>query len=606
MTFSTFSQYLQKLVGVTGRLEITKVLAELFDSLAVDEVKPVCYLILGQLRPAYEGLEFQVASKMVIKAMARVGGSSDDQPTLASNSLFGEVDYSQAEDQIASDYKKIGDLGDVAATALAHQKNSTLSVSEVYQRLISLAEAHGVGSQDQKIRLLADLLSELDAVSAKFVIRMIMGKLRLGFSTMTVIDGLSWARTGGKADREMLETAWQKQTDIGHLAEVYLAAKSDQDRQRVLSQYTVTVGVPVVPALCQRLATAAEVIAKMTEVLVEPKYDGVRVQIHFRRGTQNQPALLRTFTRSLEESTAMFPELQQLADYIQCDECILDGEAIGYDPTTGTLKAFQETITRKRKHDVAETASAIPLRFFVFDILTKDGVSLIDKNMRDRKDELKNLFKENRTFVLTPYEIASTPEEIQRLHAEALAEGLEGVVMKQAVSPYQSGRKGWAWVKMKEVEGTRGKLLDTVDAVVMGYYEGRGKRTEFGLGAFLVGVLNENQEIVTLAKIGTGLSDDQFRELFQLLKPHQTTEKPAPYHVAKLLIPDMWVKPSVVVEVAADELTVSPQHTAGVALRFPRLIRFRGDKTWQQATTQSELKTLMPVVTDEKSETSNR
>ncbi len=589
MTFAEFATYLQTLDGISSRLEITGVLAKLFKDLKPTEVQPACNFLLGQLRPAYEGREFQVATKSVIKSLVRLTPAKAAQ----TQTLFAEPDWSTVELELNQRYQKLGDIGDLAAEVTVSQHpTQQLTLTQVYERLLAIADARGAGSQDQKIQLLSELLQELDGVSAKFVTRMIIGKLRLGFSTMTIIDALSWTMTGSKAERDLLEAAWQKQTDIGHLAELYLSHHREADRQQQLAAYSIEVGVPVTPALCQRLETAAEVIAKMDHVFVEPKYDGVRVQIHYRRATAKQPELIRSFSRSLEVSTEMFPELSQLGEVVNCDECVLDGEAIGFDPTTGKLKPFQETITRKRKHGVAETAAQIPLKFFVFDVLALDGKTLIQEKLQDRKELLKKLFKKNEVFLTTPYELADKPEAVQQLHTQALAEGLEGVVIKQVVSNYQPGRKGWAWVKMKEAEGTRGKLLDTIDAVVMGYYQGRGKRTEFGLGAFLVGVLDAEGQVVTLAKIGTGLSDEQFRTLHTTLKPHQVSTAPAVYQVAKALIPDVWVEPSLVVEVAADELTTSPQHTAGLALRFPRLVRFRPDKKWQDATTLVEVKQL--------------
>jgi DNA ligase-1 len=195
-------------------------------------------------------------------------------------------------------------------------------------------------------------------------------------------------------------------------------------------------------------------------------------------------------------------------------------------------------------------------------------------------------------FFETPYIITNDPDELRTYHEHQLAEGLEGAVIKQLDSEYQSGRKGWNWVKIKEEEGTRGKLRDTLDCVVMGLYAGRGKRTEFGLGAFLVGVLDAEQRIKTIAKIGTGLSDEQFRELKKKTEPLMVESPPALYEVSKALVPDIWLQPSVVVEVAADEITRSPQHTAGVALRFPRLVRFREDKAWADVTTLAEVTQL--------------
>ena len=177
------------------------------------------------------------------------------------------------------------------------------------------------------------------------------------------------------------------------------------------------------------------------------------------------------------------------------------------------------------------------------------------------------------------------------MHQKYLKMGLEGVVVKKANAGYVSGRTGWNWVKMKEVEGTRGKLSDTVDCVIMGYSSGKGKRVGFGVGQFLAGI-REKDTYKTITKVGTGLTDEQFRELRKRLETVKIQEKPKEYDVNKYLTPDFWVLPDVVVELAADEITISPKHTAGLALRFPRLVKFRDDKKGDQVTTLGELKAM--------------
>lgn len=573
MLFHTFAQQLAELEKVSSRLTMTEILAALYRELEDHERLVASYLLQGQLRPPYEALEFQVAVKTVIKALARIAGE-------------------QSEAEVTHLYKQLGDLGEVAEQVKAGSTNhAELSITAVYDALTVIAEEHGVGSQEKKLEGLTQLLRSVDGLSAKFITRIVLGRLRLGFSTMTMIDALSWAMTGAKAESKELELAYQKKADIAKLAQTYLKHTKPESRREALEKYTVEVGVPIVPALCQRLNTYAEIIAKMQTVIAEPKFDGLRVQIHVLRSADGHTTV-RTFTRNLEETSAMFPELQTVVDDLNCESCILDAEAIGYDPQTGDLLPFQETITRKRKHDVAETALSVPVRFYVFDVLAVDGQSFLDKKLRDRKDELKKLFKQNRVLYQTEYITTSNPDELRTFHETKLAEGLEGAVMKQVDSRYQPGRKGWSWVKIKEEEGAQGKLKDTLDCVVLGYYAGRGKRTQFGLGAFLVGILDGKDMIKTIAKIGTGLSDEQFRELKQRCQPLLTKEQPSNYDVHKNLVPDAWTLPGLVVEVAADEVTKSPVHTAGWALRFPRLVRFRDDKRWDQITTTKELALL--------------
>jgi DNA ligase-1 len=595
MYFSTFAVYLSELEQRAARLEMTKVLSEVFRTLEPDEIQQASYLLLGGLTPQYLSLEFQLSTKMVLRALARLKADVAQESMAASQTLFGELDFSSSETEVTKQYKMIGDLGVVAESIArdaqlqqAGDLSEKLSILEVFAQLCEIAREAGAGSQDRKVRSLVALLSALDPLSVRYVVRIVIGKMRLGFSTMTLLDALSWAVVGDKSDSAALELAYQKKADIGALATTYLYGDREL-RQERLASYSVAVGIPVVPALCQRLNSAHEIIEKMTEVLAEPKYDGLRVQIHVKKGADG---LLRTYTRNLEETTHMFPELLTALDELKCDSCILDGEAIGYDRQTGQLQTFQMTVTRKRKHEIASAAAAVPMRFYIFDVLELNGTVLLDHPLRERKELLKGVFRDSEVLVHAPFIITSDPEVLRSFHVAALAEGLEGAVMKKTNSVYQSGRKGWSWVKIKEEEGMSGKLSDTLDLVVMGYYVGRGKRASFGLGAFLVGALAEDDTVVTIAKIGTGLTDEQFRELKQRADALATTVQPEQYVVPKDLLPDAWLKPELVVEIAADELTNSPLHSAGVALRFPRLVKFRDDKTWEQATTTTELQTV--------------
>lgn len=607
MLFSEFSQYLQQLETTPSRIAMTEILAELFQKFENDEVVFACYLMQGRLVPKYESLEFQLSVKMILRALSRLeselSDGSEKKVSGESQSLFAEVDDSfspEQEDSAQKDmtqrYKKIGDLGILAEEIVAEHfsKNGaddSLTITQVYKKLVVLAEEGGTGSQERKLDQLVTLFKEIDPVSAKFVARIIIGKLRLGFSTMTMFDALSWAKYGDKSFSKNLEMAYQKKADIGKLAQAYLQnTVSDQD-QSILDSYAVEAGVPVVPALCQRLNTAQEIIDKMKEVIVEPKYDGLRVQIHFQRAGFENGTQVRAFTRNLEDVSHMFPELHQLKDVTDAETLILDSEAIGYDTETGNLLPFQETITRKRKHDIEHASEKVPIKFFVFDVLYLNGKEHISEPLLERKETLKKVFQDGKTFTEAPYLITKDPQQLREYHEEQLANGLEGAVMKKVSSRYLGGRKGWRWVKIKEEEGTSGKLKDTLDVVVMGYYFGRGKRSQFGIGALLVGVLDDDG-VKTIAKIGTGLTEERLVSLKNKCDEIQSSQKPKMYIVDDALSPDVWAYPELVIEVAADEITRSPNHTAGVALRFPRLMTVRKDKSWQEATTLKELESF--------------
>jgi DNA ligase-1 len=593
MKFQKLAEYFSKLEATTSRLEITAILADLLKEASAEEVAKICYLSLGQLAPLYAGVEFNLAEKLMIKVLAKAFG--------------------QKEEKIRQEFKAIGDLGETAyklkipnsnppaggqipnklqiPACPAGRQNSKLTVNQVYERLLKIAKESGEGSVERKIEKMAALINELDPLSAKYVVRIPLGRLRLGFSELTILDALSWMLVGDKSKREEIEAAYNVRADVGEIAKQFKILNLKFKIERVKPQ----VGIPIMPALCQRLPTPEEMIKKMGLVAAEPKFDGTRLQVHFRR-----PDLVAIFTRNLENVTAMFPDIVEgVKKEVWAKEAILDGEAIGFDPKTGKFLPFQETIKRKRKYEIDKKAKEIPLKYFVFDILYKDGESLLNLPLEKRRKILeKTLLPTNKRVVVTPQIITNNSEELRRFHDEQIAKGLEGAVVKKWQAAYEPGRRGYTWVKFKaEKKGKRGGgLKDTLDCVVMGYYKGKGKRAVFGIGAFLVGVReSENSDrFLTISKIGTGLTDEQWRELkfkIENLKL-KTEEKPKQYLVDKNLVPDVWAVPGLVVEIEADNITVSPVHTAGLALRFPRLLRFREDKSPEQATTLAEAKKL--------------
>jgi DNA ligase-1 len=602
MTFSEFSQKLLKpLEATSSKLEQTALLAEFLKQLQPDlaepsEVKPYLYLSLGQLGPVYANPQTNVGIAFMLRALAQLHPSEGQ-------SLFGDAGADPTElKRLSKRYKQLGDIGSLAQEVKEQFTNqsyadnfekSNLDVLEVFNFLIELTQTSGEGSQEEKVYQLAQLFKQIDPLSSRFVSRIVLGNLRLGFSDKTWLDALSWYLSGDKSHRAVLDQTYQRHPDIGAIAEKVVGGGLE-----AAAQLDVTLGVPVIPALADRLKTSQEMIAKMGEVFVEPKYDGTRVQIHWDADKQE----LHTFTRNLEENTLMFPELKRLLEDINAQSVILDCEAVGYDPATNGLVVFQQTIKRKRKHDIEAVMAEIPLRFFVFDLLYLDGKSLLRFPLEERKAKLKSILSSvhSADLVLSPYIKTSDPVELREFHTEQLLNGYEGVVVKKLQGNYEAGRKAFNWVKFKEAEGTTAKLSDTIDAVVVGYYYGRGKRTAFGLGAFLIAIQNEKSDhLVTIAKIGTGLTDDQWREMKQraddvLAERGSVSANTAnlSVEIPDLLTPDVMLPPGIVVEVAADEITQSPTHTAGLALRFPRLVKFRDDKSVEQITTLAEMEKI--------------
>ena len=564
MKFKSFAKYLDNLERTSSRIEITKILAELFGKVDSSEIDKTIYLSLGYLAPSYKGVVFNLADRLMVQAVAQA--------------------FNKEPKEVLEVYKQKGDLGNVAED-LSRTSGKDISVTEVYSLLEKIAKDEGEGSVERKVAGIASLLSKLDPLSRRFVTRIPIGRLRLGFSDKTVLDALSWMKRGDKSVKDDLEKAYRVLPDVGLIAQKVKKVGV----KKTAESASIEIGVPILPMLTQRLKSPKEMIEKMGEVSVEPKLDGLRIQIHFKKG---QP--VKTFTRNLNETSWMFPELENISNHVKGGTLILDTEAIGVDENTAKLANFQTTMTRRRKHDIEKKTSSVPIKFYVFDILLSGTKNLMGKTYKERREELKKVVKQGKLFTIVENTYTKDPATIAKLNKEEKQKGLEGIMIKRADSKYVPGRTGWRWVKMKEAELEAAKLADTIDAVVMGYTRGKGKRAGFGIGQFLAGVV-DGESVKTITKVGTGLTDEQFKELNKRLSKIRTEKKPKGYKVDKNLEPDYWVEPKQIVEIAADEITKSPNHTVGLALRFPRLIKFRDDKSLKETTDLKEIKRLFKL-----------
>ena len=566
MTFFEFSGYLDRLESTSSRNELVKTLAELYSKTSPDEIQPLTYLIQGRLVPFFEPVEIGLGEKLAIAAIAQAFATPGDEVT----KLFGQI----------------GDLGLVAAKLSAHGSTVALPVTEVHARLMEIAGAAGAGSVEKKRSQFAALLNQVDPMSAKHLVRIALGRLRLGIGDPTVLDALSFARKGDRSLRPVLEGAYNRVSDLGLIAKTFWSGGEDE-----VNALKVTVGRPIRSQLAERLPNPEAVIKRLGLVAVQPKYDGIRVQIH-KDGSE-----VRVFSRNLEDYTLMFSELTAAARGLSDDTLILDGEAIAYSKDLEQYLPFQLTASRRRQHGIEQAALELPLVAFVFDILYRNGRDLTELPYEERLALVDEVIAGSTVLLPAPIIKTDSVEVLTRTLLDSISQGLEGVVVKRPDSKYQAGARNFNWVKLKR--HTSGELNDTVDLVLLGYYFGKGKRAEFGVGALLGGVYDaENDRFATITKLGTGLSDAEWRQIHERADKLQVDQRPA--RVDSILVPDVWLQPEVVVEVMADEITPSPRHTAGrvgdepgFALRFPRIVSFRGaDKRAEDATTVKEIAEL--------------
>ncbi|HUD43950.1 MAG TPA: ATP-dependent DNA ligase [Patescibacteria group bacterium] len=590
MQFKELTSFFEKMEQTASRLTLISILSDLFKASHKDEICQIVYLAQGRVAPFYAPIEIGMADKNVAAAIG--------------------LAYGVEREKVLQMYDKLGDMGTVAAQLSKEQraKSKELTVDHVFQTLTEIAHTGGEGSVDKKQKTLVELLQQCDEISAKHLVRIPLGNNRLGIGDPTILDGLATAKLGDKLNRKLLEKAYNETSDLGLIATTLWEGGLE-----AVQKLKITVGRPIRSELCERLPNPEKVFEKMGEsVHATPKYDGFRVQIH-KNGDK-----VEMFSRNLEDMTHMFPDLiEGVKKQIKVKSVILDSEAMAYQPESEEFLPFQETTKRRRKHNIEEVAKNLPLKAFVFDILYYDGKSLIDIPLVERMEYIKKTISGDEVLIPAPAKILTKPEDLQLMLDDSISKGLEGVVVKKLDSPYQAGGRNFNWVKLKR--HSSGELQDTVDCVILGYIFGRGKRTAFGAGALLVGVYDEKaDEFVSVSKIGTGLTDEEWQSIKQRTKSIEQKTKPA--RINSIIVPSVWVRPEIVIEVLADEITRSPIHTAGMnqdqrstrfakasarreikdqrseekeagyALRFPRLVNFRDrDKKPEDATSVKEL-----------------
>ena len=573
MEFARLAHTFEELEQTSSRLTLIELLTQLFRSIEQpEEIEQVCYLVQGRVAPFFVALEMGMAEKSVTKSLAMASHTTPEQ--------------------IAALYATLGDLGLVAGQVKSEEGSvpSVLSVEDVFLGLKAIAQTSGKGAVEQKSARLADLLTRVDGVSAKYVVRILLGNLRLGIGDATVLDALAKARWNDVKKRKLLEGTYNKTSDLGLIGRTIFEHPDEEEAERAVAALDIQPGKPVHSHLAERLPSAEAILAKMGVVVAQYKYDGLRAQIH-KDGQQ-----VTIFSRNLEDHSHMFPEIiEGTLKQVRAERAILDAEALAYNATSEEFLPFQETTRRRRKHGIEAMAEQLPLKAFVFDILYKDGVSLLDTPLMERLKILEEtIHPADDTLMHTASHMVGDAHSLTLLFDEAISKGLEGLVVKKQESRYEAGARNFNWVKLKR--HSAGALNDTIDCVLLGYLFGRGKRTALGAGSLLVGLYDPERDLfVTVTKIGTGLRDEQWRSIRERTKGLEVDHRPS--RVSSLIEPSVWVEPRIVIEVLADEITRSPTHTAGkvgaepgYALRFPRLISFREqDKKPEDATTVQEL-----------------
>lgn len=574
MDYKILARDYAKIEATSKRLEMTDILVDLIKKTPKSLISKIVYLTQGKLYPDFMGVEIGMAEKMAIKAVIEATGASIKE--------------------INKDLQKTGDLGETTADILAIKKRKRegkLIVDEVYNTLDEIAKTKGEGTVAKRVKLLSSLLKKATPEEGKYLIRTVTGKLRLGLADMTILDGLAITYGGGKHTRSELERAYNLSSDLGEVAQSVALGGI-----KAIKNYRVHVGKPIRPMLCERLSSAKEILEKTGgKCAVEYKYDGERIQAH-KKGDE-----IILYSRRLENITYQYPDIvETVKKNIRARQTILEAEVVAFNVDTGEMLPFQELMHRRRKYGIKEATKEYPVTLFVFDVLYVDGKDLTQTDYEKRRQIVGKIVTTSDFIKPGYYIVTSEPSKLEAFFEEAISEGVEGIVCKAVgkEAVYKAGARGWLWIKYKR--DYKSEMTDTVDLVVVGAFYGRGRRGGT-YGALLLATYDKKKDqFTTITKCGSGFADKDLEELPQKLREYEISHVHPRVNVnTKILKPDKWFSPGLVLEIIGAEITLSPIHTcafekikkeAGLAIRFPRFTgKYRDDKAPEDATEEDEI-----------------
>ena len=571
MKFSIISDAFQKMEGTSKRLELTDILVKLLQDIPQDVISKAIYLIQGKLRPNFEGVELGIAEKLVMKAMSKSAG----------------IPLKKIED----DYNKGGDLGQTAENILQQKIQTTfaseiITLEKVYETLFKISNLEGKGSQEMKMKYVSSMLNDATPQESKFILKILLGTLRLGIAENTVMDALAIAFTGKKENREKIENAYNVSSDLGKVAEVISTGGVEE-----IEKFQIKLFSPIRPMLADRTKSGEATVEKFQEKFAaEYKLDGERAQIH------KQKDKIEIFSRSLEIITSYYPDIvEKISKLIISDDVILEAEVVAMNSNSGDFLPFQELMHRRRKYEIDEAVAKYPITVNFFDVLFSDGKNCMEMKYEERRKLLEKIIKQDDFARLIPMSIIENEEQVLEVLENSINSGCEGLMLKHLDSTYRAGIRGSNWLKLKREY--QNELGDSLDLVVIGAFFGKGRRTG-KYGTLLLATYNDEEDIFpSICKVGTGFTDESLDQLYQILSPKVTLKKNP--RIVSEMEADVWFEPELVIEIVASEITQSPIHKTaldklkdktGLALRFPKFTgKIRTEKNSEDASTDEEV-----------------
>src|SRR5919107_1462026 len=497
MYFSELAETFEKMEKTTSRLELTSYLVHMLKRTPIEVIDKIIYLIQGKLGPDYQSKELGVAEKVAIKSLALASGYSVND--------------------IQTIYNKVGDIGNVAYDILKDKLQKTLlyeklTIERVYDTLIKISKLSGSGSVDHKLKYINSLLNNSSNLESKFILKLILGNLRLGIADFTILDAIALSFTGDKRNRKILERAYNLSSDLGKIAKLIYNGSLEE-----VESIPISLFIPIRPMLAERVSNAEEALKKMDEKMcfAEYKIDGERIQIH-KKGEK-----IELFTRSLENITDNFSDIVKEIEKINSKDLIAEGEIVPIDLQTGKFLPFQTLMHRRRKFKIDDAIKDYPVILNLFDILFYDNEDKTILPLFQRREILEQILQtqnQNRKIKLIKQIKITELIEINRFMSEAIENGCEGLMIKNPQSQYRAGAREWAWIKLKKEYSN--EFLDTIDLVIIGAVYGKGRRVG-NYGTFLLATYNPSEDVFfTICKVGTGFTDESLKEISESLKYH--------------------------------------------------------------------------------------
>ena len=595
--------------GENSKDAVKELLSNLFINIINNfphDLPKVYYFLTSKVGPEYISPEFGIGEGILEKSVGKVIGISDKQ-------LKEKVIESGDLGIVASEGKKNVKTMDAFSNFIKVGPQKKLTIEQIMNNYKNVAIKKGKSSQDEKMKLLCDLMFKADKDEIKFLVRSLQKSLKIGASMKTILSALSRSLTkilNNKSDekeiyRILLASKNQLSDEdifFGHIIE--LIHKKDQTNfSELIDLCHIRCGIPVNPQLA-RPTTGIKVIFERfadTPFTCEYKYDGFRGQIHYNnKKTQ-------VFSRNLEDMTETYPDVVEFIDNFikesaeknnkKLNSFILDCEMVAYDKVKDKILPFQQLTTRSRKNVDLSTIT-IHVCMFCFDILLLNDEILINKTLRERRKYLYETFTESQFIQFAKHLDSGNEQEMESFMNESINAGCEGLIVKaiDKNSEYMPGQRNFNWLKLKK-DYLDTSLGDSIDLVIIGAQYGKGKRK--GLyGSFLLACYNDDNETYeTVTMTGGGLKDTELDQLYNKLKEIILPQTPSNYKLGKVE-PDVVFEAKIVIEVKTADLSMSPIYTAGyqitpdnrgVSLRFPRFQRVRDDKKPYEACTSEEI-----------------